>query len=295
MPVHMAGLPADMVTIMAIAKKHNLVVVEDACQAHLAEINNKKVGTWGDAGCFSFQNSKNLPIGEGGSVVSHDDDFMDRCYAYHNFGQAYGSVKGAGPVIKGSKLRLTEYQAAVGLVQMARLDAQSAKRSENAMYLRSQLERMNGIVPYKLYGGVTKAAYHFFPFRYKTEHFEGLSRDAFLKALGAEGVPCYEGYGTLHDRPFMADAFKSKNYRKWYSADALDYKKYAAANQCPETERICNEEAVWLSQNLLLSEKSDMDGIAAAIENIQKNAAGIRNGTRKYPDRCNNCIIFISK
>jgi dTDP-4-amino-4,6-dideoxygalactose transaminase len=280
MPVHMAGLPSDMVAIMAIAKKHDLVVVEDACQAHLAEINNKKVGTWGHAGCFSFQNSKNLPIGEGGAIVSHDDAFLDRCYAYHNFGQAYGSVKGDGAVIKGSKLRLTEYQAAVGLVQMARIDAQSVTRTENAQYLKSRLEQIPGILPYKLIDGVTKASYHFFPFRYKKEHFEGLSRNAFIDALNAEGVPSYGGYGTLHDKPFLEDAFKSKNYRKSYTADMLDYKKYAAANLCPETDKLCNDEAVWLSQNLLLSGKADMDGIVSSIEKIQKNAGDIKKSSR---------------
>ena len=86
------GLPANMVKIMAIAKKHNLLVVEDACQAWLAEINHKKVGTFGNAGCFSFQNSKHIPIGEGGAIVSDDDEFMDRCYSYHNYGNPYGTV-----------------------------------------------------------------------------------------------------------------------------------------------------------------------------------------------------------
>src|SRR5690606_10580377 len=86
LPVHIGGLPSDMVKIMAIAKKHNLVVVEDACQAWLSEINHKKVGTFGNAGCFSFQNSKNIPMGEGGAIVSDDDAFIDRCFSYHNLG-----------------------------------------------------------------------------------------------------------------------------------------------------------------------------------------------------------------
>ncbi|MEJ7830218.1 MAG: DegT/DnrJ/EryC1/StrS family aminotransferase, partial [Segetibacter sp.] len=82
LPVHILGLPADMDRIMAIAKKHHLVVLEDACQAPLAEVNHKKVGTIGDAGCFSFQNSKNIAIGEGGAIVSDNDAFIDRCFSY---------------------------------------------------------------------------------------------------------------------------------------------------------------------------------------------------------------------
>lgn len=84
LPAHTLGMPADMEKIMQIARQHDLIVVENACLSWLAEINNKKVGTFGNAGCFSFQTSKNLPIGEGGAIVSDDEKFMDRCYSYHN-------------------------------------------------------------------------------------------------------------------------------------------------------------------------------------------------------------------
>lgn len=281
LPVHLAGLPADIKRIMQIAKKHNLVVVEDACQAHLAEVDHRKVGSFGHAGCFSFQNSKNLPIGEGGAIVSNDENFIDRCYAYHNFGQAYGSVQGRGPVVNGSKLRLTEYQAAVGLVQMARLEEQSKTRSVNAPYLKSQLEKIPGIIPYKLHDYVTRGAYHFFPFRYKKEEFKGLPRAAFLDALSAEGVPCFGGYETIMDKPYLEDAFKSKNFKKMHPPKELDIKRYFENNRCPVSTTLCNEEAVWLEQSLLLSEKKDMDGIAAAVEKIRNNADAIRKAAVK--------------
>ena len=163
MPVHILGLPADMPAIMAIAKKHNLVVIEDACQAHLAEINHQKVGTIGQAGCFSFQNSKNLAIGEGGAIVSNDDALMDRCFSYQNFGYPYGNVVGSvstGSIRQGSKLRITEYQAAIGLAQLRRLDAETTTRNTNAAYLKSRLAAIPGIVPYQLYDHVTRAAFH---------------------------------------------------------------------------------------------------------------------------------------
>ena len=283
MPVHLAGLPADMARIMEIAKKHDLIVVEDACQAHLAEINHQKVGTFGHAGCFSFQNSKNLPIGEGGAIVSNNEDFMDRCYSYHNFGNPFGSIVGTvneGTIIKGTKLRLTEYQAAIGLAQLVRLEAQTITRTENAEYLRSQIQHIPGIIPYKFCPNVTRASYHLFPFRYKKEEFQGLSRTGFVNALEAEGVPCSSGYAPLNKMPYLNDAFTSKNYKKTYPVEMLDFNSYLAQNQCPENDRLCNE-AVWFTQNMLLAGKSEMNDISNAIEKINKNAGKIKKALNK--------------
>ncbi len=279
MPVHILGLPADMIKIMAIAKKHNLLVVEDACQAWLAEIDNKKMGTFGNAGCFSFSNPKNIPIGEGGAIVSDDEDFMDRCYSYHNYGNPYGSAigeVGSGTIIAGTKLRMTEYQAAIGLAQLKRLEEQTTKRNVNAAYLKSNIKKIPGILPYKLNQKVTRAAFHFFPFRYKKENFKGLSRDNFLTALNAEGIPGWSGYTPLNKMPYLEDAFKTKNYKLMYPSEMLDYSKYMERNQCPKNDQLC-EEAVWFSQNLLLAEKSDMDDIVTAIERIHRNAEKIKN------------------
>ena len=283
MPVHIAGLPADMERIMQIAKKHNLLVIEDACQAWMAEINNKKVGTFGNAGCYSFQNSKNIPMGEGGAIISDDDAFMDRCFSYQNFGNPYGSVAGepgAGTLRLGTKLRLTEYQAAIGLAQLKRLEGQSDIRSENAAYLSAQLKKIPGILPYRLYDNVTKAAFHLYPFRYKKAEFKNLPREEFLKALREEGVPCSSGYTTLNKMPFLAHAFQTKNFKKMYPKEMLDSKKYYAQNQCPENDQLC-EEAVWFTQNLLLGEKSDMDDIANAIRKIHDNAEKIKQHAAK--------------
>jgi dTDP-4-amino-4,6-dideoxygalactose transaminase len=116
LPVHILGLPADMTAIMDLARKHNLLVVEDACQAWMAEIHGKKCGTFGHAGCYSFQNSKNMAIGEGGAIVS--DDVRSWTAVSHTttrdaYGTAVGTV-GAGTPMLGTKLRITEYQAAIG-------------------------------------------------------------------------------------------------------------------------------------------------------------------------------------
>lgn len=279
LPVHICGLPADMIKIMAIAKKHNLLVVEDACQAWLSEIDHKKVGTFGNAGCFSFQNSKNIAIGEGGAIVSDDEAFMDRCYSYHNYGMPYGTLVGevgAGTVIAGTKLRMTEYQAAIGLTQLKRFEEQTTKRSINAEYLRSQIKGIPGILPYKLNQKVTRVSFHLFPFRYKKEEFKDLKKTDFLKALHAEGIPCTTGYTPLNKMAFLDNVLKTKNFKLMYPPEMLDYNKYKERNQCSVNDQVC-EEAVWFHQNLLLAEKSDMDEIATAIERIYKNADKIKS------------------
>lgn len=281
LPVHILGLPCDIIRIVEIARKHNLLVVEDACQAWLAEVNHQKAGTFGNAGCFSFQNSKNLAIGEGGAIVSDDEAFMDRCVSYSDNGRSYGTVDlvGGGYVRRGSNLRMTEYQAAIGMVQMQRLDEETEIRNRNASYLKSKLSNIPGILPYRLYDNVTRAAFHLFPFRYKKEEFSGLHRNQFIRALSAEGVPASSGYpGNLNRMQYLNEAFQSKNYQLMYPGEMLDFEKFVEDNRTPENEHLCNEEAVWFYQSMLLGTSADMDDIYNAVEKIHINADKIKSG-----------------
>lgn len=273
-PVHILGIPADMVTIKKIAQKHHLIVIEDACQAHLAEVNHKRVGSIGDAGCFSFQTSKNMPIGEGGAIVSDNDEFMDRCFSYHNLGFPYGTQTGSvgtGSMRIGTKVRFTEYQAAIGLMQMTNLETETEQRWKNGCYLWQKVKDIPGIMPLRLYPNTTKAVFHLLPIRYDQYKFKNMPRALFIEALRAEGIPCSTGYTPLHTQPFIKAAFESKLYKKVYTAKEIDYAAYIENNQCPSNDRICNEEAIWMTQNLLLAGKSAMDDIANAIEKIYEN------------------------
>ena len=269
MPVHILGLPANMDRINAIAKKHNLIVIEDACQAWLAEWKGKKCGTLSDLGCFSFQNSKHLPIGEGGAVVGNDEELMDRVHSYHNCGRPYGCVKRtSGYPIIGTNRRMTEYQAAIGLSQIQRLEADTERRNKNAKYLTSRIKDIPGILPHKLYDGVTRAAYHLYPFRFKKEPFNNMSRNRFLAALRAEGVPCSGGYGPQYKDGLIEAALNSKNFKRSFSKTRLN--RYREELHYPDNDQLCKE-AVWLSQTLLLGSKADMDDIADAIQKIYEN------------------------
>ncbi len=270
MPVHLGGSAADIDSILAIARKHKLPVVEDACQAHLGEWRGKKVGTLGATGCFSFQNSKNLNAGEGGAILTNDEDLAEKCFAFHNnsrgrrntgYDFSYSS--------RGANLRMTEFQAALLVAQMTRLERQSRTRTENATYLTEMLKEIPGIEPARMYHGCTRNAYHLYMFRYEKEKFANLTRAKFLKAMSAEGIPASGGYSPLNKEPFLKNTLQSKGYQTIYS------KKRIAAwddrNHCPENDRLCGE-AVWFTQNMLLGPRTDMDQVAEAVRKIQKHA-----------------------
>jgi dTDP-4-amino-4,6-dideoxygalactose transaminase len=269
LPVHLGGNAADMDTILAVAKKHSLPVIEDTCQSHLAEWRGKKLGSLGQGGCFSFQVTKNLSGGEGGAIISDDADFIERSYAFHNNGRGR---KGGGFTYPqgGANLRMTEFQAAILLSQMTRLEEQSRTREENARYLTKQLQEIPGITPARMYEGCTRNAYHLYMLRYDKEQFSGAPRKHFLKALGAEGIPCTGGYTPLNKQPFLAETLNSRAFQGIYSRDRLQ--AYEKNNHCPENDKLCNEEAVWMFQTMFLGTRSDMDQIAAAIRKIHDHA-----------------------
>ena len=271
LPVHILGLPADMNRINAIAGKHNLVVIEDACQAWLAEYGGKKCGTLGDLGCFSFQNSKHLPSGEGGAVTGNDDDIMDLCHSYHNCGRPYGRATNefSGYPFRGGNKRMMEIQAVILMSQMKRIQADADKRLENALYLDSKLREIPGIIRYKLSDGATRSAYHLYPFRYKKDFFDGLPREKFLQALAAEGITCSAGYGPQYHDGLMEEALTSRGYRKLFSELRLkDYRE--ELHNLPDNDQLTSE-AVWLFQFMLLGDRQDMDDIVHAVQKVYEN------------------------
>lgn len=272
MPVHLGGSAADLDTILAVAAKHKLPVIEDACQAHMAEWKGRKLATYGATGCFSFQASKNLNSGEGGAILTQDEDLAEKCFAFHNNcrGKKTDSYDFSYRGMRGANLRLTEFQAALLVAQMTRLEEQSRIRVQNAQHLTSMLREIKGIVPARMYPGCTRNAYHLYMFRYQSPQFANLPRAKFLKALAAEGVPASGGYAPLNKEPFLKTTLTSRNYQKIYSKEQIA--RWEQRNQCPENDRLC-QEAVWFTQNMLLGSRSDMEQIAEAIRKIHEHAA----------------------
>lgn len=269
LPVHIGGAAADMDKIMAIAQKHNLVVIEDACQAHMGEWRNKKLGTIGNLGCFSFQEGKSLCGGEGGAVIGNDDNLMARVDGYTNNGR---DPRGQRRSFPGSNYRITPFVAATLLGQIRRLEVQSALRDENCLYLENLLSGIKGVRPTKKYAGQTRRAYYEYQLIYEKEYFNNLSKAKFQQAMRAEGIGFGNGIdSSLHLDPFIETYLNMRAFQSIFSKERLE--KYRKENICPVNERIGKETGLSLGQRVFLGTKKDMEDIVTAIEKIHKNAA----------------------
>jgi dTDP-4-amino-4,6-dideoxygalactose transaminase len=167
-------------------------------------------------------------------------------------------------------MRLTEFQGAVLLAQMTRLEKQSTRRSENANYLSGMLKDIPGVTPARLYDGVTRSAYHLYMFRFDKTQFSGLTREKFIEALRAEGVPCSSGYGPMNREVYVTELARNKHYLKIYGGKTMA--EWLERNQCPQNDLLATEQGVWLTQNLLLGTKTQMEQITEGIRKIKKYA-----------------------
>ncbi|HOW18001.1 MAG TPA: DegT/DnrJ/EryC1/StrS family aminotransferase [Phycisphaerae bacterium] len=266
-PVHFGGLPADMDAIMAIAKRHNLIVIEDAAHAHGAEYKGRRTGSIGHFGSFSFQSSKNLTSGEGGFITTNDPELAARCRSIHNCGRRPGHAWYEHFVIAGN-FRLSEFQGAVLNAQLQRLDEQTRRRDENGRYLTEKLGRIPGIKPQKITADCTRHAFHLFCFRVDAKEL-GAPRSAFLKALAAEGIPNFGGYPQpLYRQPL----FLNREFGPYAGCQGVDYAK----TSCPHCEAICYELGGWLEQRILLGTREDMEDIVRAFTKVYENRKDLK-------------------
>ncbi|OQX85770.1 aminotransferase DegT [candidate division KSB1 bacterium 4484_87] len=266
MPVHFGGRACDMDKINTIAKKHDLKVVEDAAQAWGSEWNGKKVGALGDAGCFSFQSSKNVTSAEGGIILTNDDEVAMFAKSYMNCGRLENGIWYEHYYL-GGNFRMTEFQGAILTAQFERYPAMKEKREQNARYLNEKLSQIEGIETLPDDDRITSNSNHLYIFRYKKEHFGNAPKAKFIDAMRKEGFIISAGYSIpLYSQPLL------KNYAfgpRGKKVDVgVDYSKY----KLPESEKACYEEALWLPQFVLLGEKEDMDDIINGILKIKENA-----------------------
>lgn len=272
MPVHFAGQPADMDALMAIAKKHKLLVIEDAAHAHGASLGGRPAGSLGDLASFSFQSSKNLTSGEGGIITTNSDALAEACRSLHNCGRVPGGIWYEHHVIAGN-YRLGEFQGAVLNAQLSRLAQQTQTRDRNGQWLAAQLAQIPGLHPQRRPADCTRHSYHLFMLRIDAAAF-GAPRAAIIEALRAEGIPCSPGYGfSLPQQPM----FQNRAFGPYLPKCKVDYRKV----HCPNSDLICREQGLWLEQSLMLGRRGDMADVARAFEKIHAQREALAAHWRK--------------
>lgn len=272
MPVHMMGMPAEMDRIMAIAKKHNLRVIEDACQGNFAKYRGQQVGTIGDLGCFSFQASKQISCGEGGAVVGNDEALMDKVYTVQN----HGTDRRGKNVTIGPKYRMNELEGAILMGQLSGAKERFERRNENAAYLSAKLKGFAGLTPQKQYPGTESGGYYIYAMSYHKEHFNNADRSLFLKAIAAEGVGLSPYIKGLHTEPWVDHILGLKEYKTMYSADRLKQFREQALN-LPNCDRVGQEMITLGGSTQLLGTKADMDDIINAIMKVHENRNSLKD------------------
>jgi dTDP-4-amino-4,6-dideoxygalactose transaminase len=263
--VYNYGSAPDMDRLPKICGEHGLVLIEDCARAHGFMWRDKPAGSIGDLGCFSFQQGKFMTAGEGGIIITNNKTYADRCYAIKDCGRLReGGLPEEGiepsTLINWYNYRMTQIQAAILLVQLERLWEQVKIRQNNQDYLNERLKEIEGVEPIKV--DERLRIHHPWPycFKYDSSCFSGVSRDKFIMALRAEGIPCGKPHPPLH----MALHFPklSEAYRRYVESKV----------NFPVSEKAYMDEAVELPQHLFLGTNRDMDDIVEAIIKIKRSA-----------------------
>jgi len=240
MVVHLYGNPCNMKEIVELCEDHNLLLIEDCAQAVGAEYRNRKVGSFGDISCFSFYATKNMTSGEGGAILTNDEELAERARLLRNHGQngQYNHV------ILGYNHRMTDIQAAIGLEQLKKLDRLNEKRIRNAEYLSEQLSDIESIEVPPVFRD-TKHVFH----QYTIKVLDG-KRDYVLQELNRNGV----GARVYYFRPIYLQTL---------------YQRIGLGNRCPNAEE-SSEHVISLPVHPMLS-KPELKTIVREVRNAVKS------------------------
>lgn len=276
LPVHLLGNICDMQNILSIAQRHNLRVVEDCAQAPGSKWRGQWVGTLGDAGVFSFQQSKNITTGEGGMIITNDSEIAAKCRLISNHGEVVMKETASDQQLAnvvGCNFRMTELSAAVGIAQLRKLDQVNAWRNRNAQFLMKELADVPGLTPPCINADVDWAC-HVLAFLYDGDQF-GIPRKLFLAALRGEGIPVGTGYvRAMYENPLFLRriAFGSKG-SPWMDAGSV---RTYSHDQCPVITRLLNEQFLWFYHVAYPSTLEDMKDIVTAVKKVYASVAEIR-------------------
>ncbi len=267
--VHLAGNPCDMDGIMAVARKHNLFVIEDCAQAYGTLYKGRLAGTIGDIGAFSLNESKHLSAGDGGFIITNDRELHGLC---HNYLDKYYDRLGRGDRLHhiAPNYRASELQYAVGKAQFARLDDILAKRRKFANILSENLSDIEGITLPEVLDGC-ESSWWFYLFRLAPGVFEGDGPN-FAKAMCAEG--CWAMAGYIPQPIYREKVFAEKSFfpGNIWPAEVVSGRSYAyPQGLCPVAEEVLST-SIRLSVSEFYTEEDALDMVKA----VKKVAAGLR-------------------
>ena len=268
--VDFGGMPCDTDALGEICRKHGVALVSDCSHAHGGQWRGKGVGSHADIAGYSCMPGKVLAIGEGGMVMTHSEDLYEAAFRYQHAGRDRGEISRQF-TWPATTLRLSEWEAAIGLIALTRLEEQAEIRWRNVKVLADGMAKIPGLAGLEIDERVTRWNPYCWHFKFISDEFEGVHRDVFRQALNAEGVQC--GLGPTEPL-YRYDIFKSGKWGETgcpircplYKGD-VDYTKVC----CPEAERIHDTEALLISHRFLLGPLEDMDLILDAMRKIREN------------------------
>jgi dTDP-4-amino-4,6-dideoxygalactose transaminase len=278
-PVHLGHQMADMDALMALAARHNLIVIEDCAHAHGAKWNGKGAGTIGHFGSFSLQSSKTLTTGEGGILLCRTPEMAAKAASIIDCGRPH--APGGGPEDEsmdfqvGGNYRLSEIAAALALVGLERFPAQAKQREEMAAYMDEALSEVPGVRVLKRDPRHTTRSFYRYMFAISPEEF-GVEHDLLCVALDSEGVGCWVGYEAMHNytlfQPQKSKLAVPSAFPERFKFEEMDL---------PEATRACEHEAVWLDEAVFRCGPQGVDDAVAAIKKIQENAGELAEAALK--------------
>jgi dTDP-4-amino-4,6-dideoxygalactose transaminase len=268
-PVHLGSNMADMDAIMALAEKHNLIVVEDCAHAHGAKWNGRGAGTIGHFGSFSLQSSKTLTSGEGGILLCRTEELARKVMAVIDCGRGHegeGGTEGGASPMMGGNYRMTEFQSALATVGVERFPEQAKEREQMAAYMDEALSEIPGVRVLQRDPRHTTRSFYRYIFAIDPKTF-GVEHDVLCAALDAEGIDCWMGYEAMHHYSLFQPRNSNLAVPNAFP-EKFDFSKMSF----PVAEQACEHEAVWLGEAIFRSGRKGVDDTVAAIKKVQKNA-----------------------